>query len=186
MTMPASANADDFQKNTGIRPSDPQMTGPRDPNYDYLIVPGERAGPVALSGLVSKAIQHLGQPDRVDRSTFRGPGYSSDEVYYHYKSECISFTWTDSGLSPKIENGWRGINVKCPKWQTSEGIRVGMNLQEAGQRVNGAYCLKGEGNEVVFAQKSGIWLWAKDRNSPITTISVIPSSTSWNGMCKDD
>jgi hypothetical protein len=89
--------------------------GQRDMNYDHLIVPGVRIGPVRMGGSVSDAVQHLGDPDKVYRCTFRGPGYNADEVYYYYNDECIQFTWQDSGVEPLIESGWRGINVTCDK-----------------------------------------------------------------------
>ena len=81
-----------WHRGTGVKDSDPHLNGARDMNYDHLVVPGERIGPVALSGNVEDAVQHLGEPDHVNRSTFRGPGYDADEVYYYYDNECISFT----------------------------------------------------------------------------------------------
>ena len=181
----ASCAGGDWQDDTGVRPSDPQLVGPRDPNFDRLIVPGERIGPVALGGSVQRAIQHLGQPDRVDRSTFRGPGYFADEVYYHYTADCIRFTWNDSGVNPTIQNGWRTIQVNCPKWATRDGIKVGTHIRDLVARL-GTYCphMRDDGT-LMIATKEGIWYYAKDRNSAITRIAVVPRSDNWGGMCKD-
>lgn len=177
--------AGDFHENTGVKSSDPQFTGQRDMNFDRLIVPGQRVGPVALGGDVRRAIGHLGRPDRVNRSTFRGPGYDADEVYYYYADECIRFTWSDRGVNPTIQTGWRGINVTCPKWTTAEGIRVGMPIPEVVARLRVPYCAHSSGGRFMILTKQGIWFWARDRNSPVSEISVVPSSNDWGGACKD-
>lgn len=170
---------------SGQKDSDPHVQGARDMNFDRLIIPGERIGPVRLGGDVKQAVQHLGDPDRVHRSTFRGPGYSADEVYYFYDNDCISFTWLDADVNPKVENGWRGINVKCDKWATANGIRVGMPVQELVHRI-GEYCPQNrDDGSLLIATKQGIWYWARDRNSPVSAISVMPVASNWGGMCKD-
>jgi hypothetical protein len=125
--------------NDPVQSSDPHLVGQRDLNYDHQIIAGVRAGPVRLNGLVSDAVQHLGEPDHLSRSTFRGPGYNADEVTYTYDNECISFTWMDSGVDPRIENGFRGINLWCDKWSTPDATRVGIALREAVARM-GASC----------------------------------------------
>src|SRR5215469_9780588 len=125
----------------GMKASDPHLTGQRDMNYDHRIIAGDRIGPVSLGGSVINAVHHLGNPDSVARSTFRGPGYYADEVYYFYRDECISFTWMDSGIEPVIEKGWRGINVTCDKWSTPNGLHVGSSMHEVGA-VIGEYCPK--------------------------------------------
>jgi len=169
----------------GLKPSDPRLVGARDMNYDHLIIPGDRIGPVALNGLVTDAVQHLGNPDKVWRSTFRGPGYSADEVYYWYKDECIVFTWQDSGLNPRIENGLRGINAFCNKWSTRGGIHVGDNMKDVNAQV-GQYCPSNRPDgSLIIATKEGVWFESKNRYSPITIIRVMPSTTTWNGMCTD-
>lgn len=169
----------------GLKASDPHLTGARDMNYDHLIIAGDRVGPVQMGGLVSDAVQHLGNPDSVFRSTFRGPGYSSDEVYYNYKEECIQFTWQDSGLDPRIEKGLRGVNVTCGKWSTPDGLHVGSSMKEVNSHV-GRYCASNRPNgSLIIATKEGIWYEAKDRYSPITIIRVMPVMNNWGGMCTD-
>jgi hypothetical protein len=170
---------------SGPKSSDPRLNGPRDMNYDHEIIAGDRIGPVKMGGLVSDAVQHLGNPSKVFRSTFRGPGYSSDEVYYYYKDECVEFTWEDSGLNPKIETGLRGINVTCDKWSTPDGLHVGSPMQEVNNHV-GRYCpYNRPDGSMIVATKQGIWYEAKNRNSPITIIRVMPVTDNWGGMCKD-
>jgi hypothetical protein len=169
----------------GSKSTDPHLNGARDMNYDNLIIAGDRIGPVRMGGLVSDAVQHLGNPDRVFRSTFRGPGYASDEVYYNYKDECIQFTWTDSGIEPTIEKGLRGINVTCGKWTTTDGLHVGSSMKEVGARI-GQYCPYTRPNgTLLIATKRGIWFEAKDRNSPVSIIRVMPVMDNWGGMCTD-
>lgn len=169
----------------GIKESDPHLVGNRDMNYDHQIVPGVRIGPVRLGGSVSDAIQHLGEPDRAWRSTFRGPGYNADEVYYYYNDECIQFTWSDSGVEPQIENGWRGINVTCDKWQTADGLHVGMPIKDVISHL-GQYCASNRSDgSLLVSTKEGIWFDAPNRNSAVTRILVMPASNSWGGMCKD-
>ena len=174
-----------FQVDTGRRASDPEINGTRDMNYDHLIVPGDRIGPVKMGGAVSEAVRHLGKPDRINRSTFRGPGYSADEVYYFYDDECIRFTWQDTGIEPVIESGFRGINVTCGKWKTSTGLHVGSSMSEVNSKI-GAYCASTHPDgDLVIMTKEGIWYWTKDRNSPVNQISVEPVTNNWGGACKD-
>jgi hypothetical protein len=174
-----------WSPNAGIRASDPQPTGPRDMNYDHLIMAGDRIGPVQLGGAVSDAVRHLGKPDTVNRSTFRGPGYSADEVYYYYDSECINFVWEDTGLDPHIERGLRGINVTCDKWSTPDGLHVGSSMKDVNARI-GTYCPSNrDDGSLIIMTKQGIWYEAKDRNSPVTIIRVKPAMDNWGGTCKD-
>jgi hypothetical protein len=172
-----------WQRNTGVHASDPHFTGERNMNYDHMIVPGNRIGPVSMGGAVGTVVQHLGKPDTVNRSTFRGPGYTADEVYYYYNDECISFTWEDSGISPRVESGLRGINVTCDKWSTADGLHVGSMMSDLDARLS-SYCpFNRSDGTLLIETKNGIWFYAKDRNSPISSISVIPAMNSWD--CKD-
>jgi hypothetical protein len=66
------------------------------PVYANLIVPGERVGPVSMGGSVREITRQLGPPSRANRSTFRGPGYTSDEVRHMY-----SLYLDGSGLGPQ-------------------------------------------------------------------------------------
>lgn len=171
---------------TGLRDSDPHLTGARDMNYDHLIVPNQRIGPVRMGGGVSEAVKHLGNPDRVWRSTFRGPGYTSDEVTYRYDEECIRFTWTDSGIDPEIEKGYRGINVTCGKWSTPEGLHVGSSMQDVAAHFS-RYCTTNRRDgSLLLMTMEGIWFEARDRYSPVDEISVVPAPQSLSDLgCKD-
>ena|SRR2546423_3572220 len=146
--------------------------------FDRLIVPGDRIGPVAMGKAVNEIVRQLGKPDKEWRSKFRGPGYDADEVHYTYNRYGIWFTWEDKGLQPVVETGWRGICVDSNRWVTTEGIRVGNSIQD----VIRAY---GEPDEVGGATTdkpeckihyySGIVFVAKNRNSPISVIYVVPA-----------
>jgi hypothetical protein len=175
----------DWIRDAGVKASDPHLVGKRDINYDHLIVPGERIGPVGMGGSVNETVQHLGEPDTVNRSTFRGPGYNADEVYYYYNDECIQFTWEDSGVDPKIEKGLRGINVTCNKWKTWDGLQVGMPIKDVISHL-GEYCASNrDDGSLIVSTKGGIWFEAANRNSLVSVIRVMPIMTSWGGMCKD-
>jgi hypothetical protein len=165
----------------GLKKSDPQLTGARDMNYDHLIVAGERIGPVKLGGLVSDAVQHLGNPS----SVFRGPGLGGDLVAYIFKDECISFYWADGGIDPQIEAG-RAIGVTCSKWSTPDGLHVGSFMKDVSAHVSRYCASKRDNGSLLIATKEGLWFDAKDRNSPVSTISVMPVLNSWMGMCKDE
>lgn len=168
-----------------IKASDPHLVGSRDMTYDHLIVPGVRIGPARMGGSVSYAVQHLGEPDHVTRSTFRGPGYNADEVYYRYTDECLTFTWQDSRIDPEIESGYRGINVTCAKWATSDGIRVGTPIRDVIPRL-GEYCASNrDDGSLIISTKGGIWFEAENRNSTVSIIRVMPVTNDWGGMCKD-
>jgi hypothetical protein len=149
--------------NDPVQSSDPHLVGQRDLNYDHQIIAGVRAGPVRLNGLVSDAVQHLGEPDHVSRSTFRGPGYNADEVTYTYDNECISFTWMDSGVDPRIENGFRGINLWCDKWSTPDATRVGIALREAVARMGASCSSTREDGTLTVGNKEGLMVDAHDR-----------------------
>jgi len=171
-----------------LKKSDPRLVGSRDMNYDHMIIPGKRIGPVIMGGLVSDAVQHLGNPDIVNRSTFRGPGYDADEVLYYYKNECIKFMWIDSGLDPRIEEGWRGVTVWCDKWSTPDGMHVGSRMQEvSSSEYARRYCASTrEDGSLMILTKKGVWFHGKNRNSPISGIIVVPVADDWGGSCKDD
>jgi hypothetical protein len=164
-------------KGNGAKASDPHLTGPRDMNYDHLIVAGDRIGPVKLDGLVSDAVQHLGEPDYIHRQA------DTNEVNYYYKDECIGFTWEDSGIDPTIA-GFRGIYVTCDKWSTPNGLHVGSSVKDVNAHI-GEYCATNREGPLRIATKQSIVYEAKDRNSPVTTIRVLPVANSWYGMCTD-
>ncbi len=173
----------------GAKSSDPRLTGPRDMNYDHTIVPGVRIGPVRLAGLVSDAVQHLGNPDKVWR--IRLPNSSSDEVYYWYKDECISFSWQDQGIDPTIDSvDWArfAIEVWCNKWSTPDGIQVGTSMSDLSRHL-GDYCPSNgdfaNGDTLMIVTKQGASYYSKGRNSPIDSIIVEPAMDTWHGMCKD-
>ena len=169
----------------GIKDSDPHLVGKRDMNYDHLIVPGVRIGPVGLGSPVSNVVQHLGEPSNVTRSTFRGPGYDADEVTYYYDDECIQFTWMDSGIEPTVENGLRGINVYCGKWSTADGIHVGTPIKDLISHL-GQYCPSNrDDGSLLITTKEGIWYEAPNRNGAISRILVMPVMDNWGGICKD-
>jgi hypothetical protein len=173
-----------WHADSGVRDSDPHLNGPRDMNYDHVIVPGDRIGPVSMGGRVEDAIQHLGEPDKVNRSTFRGPGYNADEVYYFYKNECIRFVWIDSGVSPVIESGWRGINVTCSKWSTRGGVHVGLPLRDAlrllaNDGINRWCETTNNSREITILTLEGVWLEAPNRNGNVTRILVMPRQSSF-------
>jgi|GEM_PF-4834117 len=170
----------------GVKDSDPHLQGQRDMDYDHLLVPGERAGPVGLDTKVSEVVQHLGEPDNAWRSTFRGPGYDADEVYYWYNDECIEFTWMDSGIEPTVEHGLRGINVMCGKWATADGLRVGTPIKDVISHL-GQYCpsTRDDGTLLVVT-KTGIWFEAPNRNGAVTRILIMPVQSTWGGVCSDN
>lgn len=169
----------------GIKDSDPHLVGKRDMNYDHLIVPGDRIGPVGLGSTVSSVVQHLGEPDKVWRSTFRGPGYDGDEVSYYYEDECIQFTWMDTGVEPTVERGLRGIIVYCDKWATADGLHVGTSIKDVISHL-GQYCPSNfDDGSLLIQTKEGIWYHAPNRNGAVVRILVMPVMDNWGGACKD-
>lgn len=171
----------DYHRHVKMRSSWPHLNGERDMNYDHLIVPGNRIGPVEMGGSVQDAVNHLGNPDSIDwladGDTIGGNG----EVYYEYKKECIWFAWVDQGLDPKIESGMRGINVTCDQWRTADGIHVGVQPTDA---VHDRYCAINSGGDMEIELLNGIEFIAKDRYSPIKEISVVPQHDKW-WLCHD-
>jgi hypothetical protein len=163
-------------KGKGAKASDPHLTGPRDMNYDHLIVAGERIGPVKMGGSVSDAVQHLGNPSIVKHLPNIPNEVGSNVVYYWYKDECIGFYWQDSGIDPVIEAHAYGINVTCDKWSTPDGLHVGSSVKDVSAHI-GRYCPANPSNQpqdLFISTYQGIWYQAKDRNSPVTSIRVMP------------
>lgn len=106
---------------------------------------------------------------------------NSGTASYLYKDECISFFWVDSGIDPRImKKGNPGITVHCDKWSTPDGLHVGSSMKEVGARI-GQYCPTNRNNRFIIYTKVGIAYEAKDRNSPVSLILVIPVMDSWDG-----
>lgn len=171
---------------SGLRPSDPQYDGPRDMNYDHVIIPGDRIGPMRLGGSVRDALRHLGNPDIVSREVCGGVRpCPPDTLYYWYtKNECTFFSFTDSGIDPEITS----MGATCVKWSTQDGVHVGTPMSELSSRL-GVYCAvtmnsRGDHNLRILT-KQGIWYEAKNRNSPVTMIGVQPAMNTWNGICRE-
>jgi len=142
-------------------------------NFDTLIVPGQRIGPVAMGKSVAEIVSQLGKPD-YNQQTTRYAG----EVTYTYTRYGIWFCWNDQGLQPVVETGLRGINVDSNRWATAEGIRVGNSIQDVIQAYGKPDHLFGatiDKPECTLWYNSGINFRAKNRNSPIYEISVVPA-----------
>jgi hypothetical protein len=156
---------------SGLKDSDPKLSGPRDMNYDHTIVPGVRVGPVEIGGLVSEAVKHLGNPEYVTHFP------NSIEVLFNYPEECVQFRWQDSGINPKITT----IDVTCDKWSTRDGLHVGTLVSNVGNQI-GAYCAVDHDGSLLIETKKGIWFYAKDRNSPVYRILAMAPWDAWD--CK--
>jgi len=152
-------------------------------NFDTVIVPGQRVGPVAMGGYVDEIVAKLGKPDRTERSTFRGPGYDADEVYYYYDRYCLRFTWNDKGLRPQVQSGLRGIHATCSRWQMANGLRTGSSIQDLvramGEPSKVFDCKSGSEAECVLWYSSGIVFKTRDRSSPVYDIYIVPSGVFW-------
>lgn len=143
------------------------------PTFDNQIVPGLRIGPVALDGPVDTIVARLGKPDKERR--FGIPQFH--EVLWVYDRACINFTWQDQGLRPAVEHGLRGINVWCSRWATAEGVHVGSTIQEVVQALGKPDVVEGctpEKPVCTLEYYKGLWLWVKNRNSPVYMVSVVP------------
>ena len=148
------------------------------PSFDNLIVPGDRIGPVAMGKAVSEIVGQLGKPDKEWRSKFRGPGYDADEVHYIYNRYGIWFTWMDKGLQPVVESGLRGVCVDSNRWRTYKGLRVGCSIQDVINAYGDPDHLFGattDKPECTLWYNSGIVFQAKNRNSPIYCIYIVPA-----------
>jgi hypothetical protein len=172
-------------KGKGLKSSDPQYDGPLDTNYDHVIVPGQRIGPVQLGASVRDALRHLGNPDSVGRFVCGGiRPCPPDQVFYWYtKNECLVFSFTDKGLDPIIT----GVTANCDKWSTRDGLHVGFPMPDLANRL-GEYCpvqFTSKGHIFGIFTKEGIDFRGKNRNSPVTEINVAEARSSWNGMCRD-
>jgi hypothetical protein len=148
-------------------------------NFDTVIVPGQRVGPVAMGGYVDEIVAKLGKPDRTRRSTFRGPGYDADEVYYYYDRYCLSFTWYDKGLRPQVQSGFRGIHATCNRWAMANGVRAGSSIQDVVRAMGEPHkvfgCKSGAEAECTLHYTSGVMIMTRDRNSPVFDIYIIPA-----------
>lgn len=152
-------------------------------SFDTTIIPGLRVGPVAMGGYVDEIVARFGKPDRQERSTFRGPGYDADEVYYYYDRYCTRFTFYDKGLRPQVQSGMRGIHATCNRWALANGLRVGSSIQDV-VRVMGEPgkvfdCKSGREAECALWYTSGVVFKTRDRNSPVYDIYIVPSGTHW-------
>lgn len=132
-------------------------------NYDRIIVPGERIGPVRLGGLVSDAVKHLGNPDQVYHN-----GSPTYIVEYAYKEGCLHFRWTDSGAEPVIDGG---VWSRCGTFSTSDGLQIGSSMQDVIDRL-ARYCSRSDWHGYLEIQIDGLSFGFKQRNSPVDQITV--------------
>lgn len=159
-----------------IKDSDPHLVGERDMNYDHLIVPGVRIGPVGEASPVSAMVQHLGEP------TYVGRFDETHEVMYTYVDECIAYEWKDTGIEPKVELG-RGVFATCDKWATAEGVHVGMPVKDAVSKL-GPYCtITNSDGTLEIDSTRGIELYAPGRNGQVSQIVVVPTGWTPRNTC---
>ncbi|MGQ0547552.1 MAG: hypothetical protein ACT4P3_19855 [Betaproteobacteria bacterium] len=148
-------------------------------DFDKLIVPAVRIGPVAPGGYVDEVVKKLGEPDRTRLNTRRGgPGFDADSYIHVYNRYCINFPWFDKGLRPTIAYGFWGVNATCNRWKTEKGISVGSTIAEviaAYGEPNKASGCGASDDDCVLMYNSGIWFRARDRRSPIREINIVPA-----------
>jgi hypothetical protein len=149
----------------GLQPSDTQFSGKPDLNYDHIIVPGKRIGPVEFGGSVKAALAHLGNPDKVE-------DYASDHsvLWYTFSSECLTLIFNDNNLDPTVAD----VSVRCDKWATKTGIRVGLTVDQAIEKLSleTASCAVLSGKTVYIIDKRGMMLFALHKNAPIRDIRI--------------
>ncbi len=133
---------------TGCWPNPPLP--PPDP--DWLIVPGERAGPITATTTEADLIAHYGaaavQVDTlvlsegfVEVGTRLLPG-TPDEV---------AILWDEARIHPSVLR----ISGDSTRWRTAEGVTVGMTRQQL-ERINGMpFDLMGFGSN--YAGRSTSW-----------------------------
>jgi len=163
----------------GCAGAPPEPAGQQD--FDNLIVPGQRIGPVAPGGYVDEVVKKLGEPDRVRSNTKRDPSKADDaDTFIHvYNRYCINFPWVDKGLRPTIAYGFWGVNATCNRWKTDKGIAVGNSIQDVikahGEPNKVEGCGAGGDPECVLMYNSGVWFRTRDRNSPVREINIVPA-----------
>ncbi|MDR7416058.1 MAG: hypothetical protein QN193_03700 [Armatimonadota bacterium] len=81
----------------------------------FLIVPGQRVGPVVLGMRVVQVFQHLGPP--AGRAGSEGGG---------------KFFWPQRGITVRVDSAGHvdTIFVEHPRYRTAQGIGVGSGLEE--------------------------------------------------------
>jgi len=144
-------------------------------DFDNLIVPGVRIGPVAMGGNVQEIVSKLGNPKKISRSTYRGYGYDADEVYYSYRGKYdVLFVWEDTGLRPVVENGYRGITTWSEYWVTEKGIHIGSSTEDIERAYGEPDKFRIESDGIYLDYNIGVVFFVKDRNSPVYCIYVMP------------
>jgi len=163
--------------------------------FEYKIFPGNSIGPVTIGATVHEVISKLGRPSRKLRDTYRDQNISADLITLIYRQHCISFSFYDSGVRPKIENAkltkttdtppkfllsdrHLAIKVTCPLWQTADGLHVGSTIKEVLEKLGtpdiDLNC-NSDRPECTLVYQEGIWFRTRNRHSPVFEIGVLNS-----------
>ncbi|MGF1538091.1 MAG: hypothetical protein ACFB4J_16625 [Elainellaceae cyanobacterium] len=144
---PAEAPSVNVPTDASASPAASEQPAPRSPEpsaqsaqYDTTIIPGERVGPITPNTTRQDLVELFGEQQIVDMEVHVGEGFYEPGVELTLDDgHSLSLIWTDAAQS-----GVREVRDLGPAWQTPEGIRVGMPIDEF-KRVAGEFEFLGFG-----------------------------------------
>lgn len=119
---------------------------------DFLVVPGERVGPIRANSTEANLIKYLGKSVVTARdSIYDGEGnVTIGTTLYKGTGDQAHILWKDTArfanpnyvlIQPQLDE--TGLAARTPRWTTKAGLRYGTTLKEV-ERINGkAFTLYG-------------------------------------------
>jgi uncharacterized protein with HEPN domain len=120
----------------------------RHPNQEWLIVPGERVGPIIASTSEADLRKSFGAAAVLSKDIEIGEGVTEPGtvIYESSPDKALAVTWKDvSRMRPsEVIICYGEIQGNC-LWRTADGIGIGTTLKDLERRNGGAFDLAGFG-----------------------------------------
>jgi hypothetical protein len=140
--------------------------------HDWLIVPGERVGPISATTSEAELLSRLGAGAVVRREVYLAEGFcTAGNVLYPDSPDAVEIGWADSLRS---RPAFLTIRGRGSRWATPAGVRIGATLKDL-------EALRGE--PLTFAgfgwDYGGGASWQEPDAAHAVGIRLSPDSVSW-------
>jgi len=115
-------------RDTTAGPDTAVSTGPAAMTDDWLILPGERVGPVTLTTSEAELLSRLGDDAIARREIYLAEGFcTAGTVLYPGTPDSLDIAWADSA---RTRPAFVRITGAGSRWVTPAGVRIGSTLEE--------------------------------------------------------